>query len=130
MKRISFLKIIIILQSYYVVVLCCYVLMARHTCTTVQCTAAEVLTDPQSESGRGEDQNIVSPISQNTADRSDNDGGLVANNVSIRIILIHLQTLHHHELCLAACLPCLRYGFNINNIFRFYLQLFYISIVV
>ena len=115
---------------YYVVVLCCYFFIVRHTCTVVQCTVAEVLTDPQSESDRREDQNIVSTRTQNTGDRSDNGGDLVASSVSIPIILIHLQTLHHHELCLAACLPCLRYGFNINDIFRFYLQLFYISIVV
>ena len=115
---------------YYVVVLCCYFFIVRHTCTVVQCTVAEVLTDPQSESDRREDQNIVSTRTQNTADRGDNGGDLVASNVSICIILIHLHTPHHHEQRLAACLPRLRYGFNIDNIFRFYLQLFYISIIV
>ena len=65
----------LLLHSSYVVVLCCYVLIARHTCTIVQLYSVQplyshqkVLTDPQSESDRGEDQNIVSEhsVTQNT----------------------------------------------------------------
>ena len=89
----------------------------------------KVLTVPQSESDRGEDQNIVSPRTQNSGDISDNVD-LVTSNVSIRIILIHLQTLHHHEQCLAACLPCLRYGLNINYfIFPIVMEGFQIVVV-